>query len=350
MSERADLASLDQASRAAVRYGFTFGTHSQTTSWTDRRRLAWPDLANLLTAHVVGQKEGTCIVPAVFRGTERKKRDAVQIDVAFLDSDAGSTLHEICAAIRARGWSAIVSSTHSHLATRTRAKRSNWDKFLGGAAARPDSASTFLERERGYLPRIARDARLVSADPEYALFEHQPCPKFRIAIPLERPWLANSYGNQRAADAAWKGCVEALAAMHAPPRPPSAWMAGARDAGSGCAMPPPSPGRPRACRPAAIRRQRLRRRRRRARPRRSRGTRCGPRPGCAVTVRGCSTTAPGGSPGRGGGDGLEVQSNEARTRRRLASRARGGGDQTPTGVVQSKRPPSTALRRVALIG
>lgn len=211
MTASAQLPSPNPTGGQAAQYGVTFGVHNQTTPWGDRRRLAWAELAALLTRHEVGPKEGRCIVPAVFRGTERKKRDAMQIDVAFLDSDAGSTLDEICTAIRARGWAAIVSSTHSHLATQTRAKRSNWDRFLGGSAAHPDSAGAFLRGERGYLPRIAQGARLVSADPEYAIFEHQPCPKFRIAIPLARPWLAGSYDDQRAADAAWKGCVEALA-------------------------------------------------------------------------------------------------------------------------------------------
>ena len=44
------------------------------------------------------------------------------------------------------------------------------------------------------------------------VFEHQPCPKFRIAIPLQRPWLATGYDNQRVANAAWKERIEALAA------------------------------------------------------------------------------------------------------------------------------------------
>ncbi|MFC0386827.1 hypothetical protein [Muricoccus vinaceus] len=56
-------------------------------------------------------------------------------------------------------------------------------------------------------------ARVVEEGDEYVFFEHQPCPKFRIAIPLLRPWLAASYDKQQVANAAWKERIEALAAV-----------------------------------------------------------------------------------------------------------------------------------------
>ena len=113
----------------------TFGHYTQTTPWADVRTLPWSELTILLTRHEAGPKEGSGIVPATFSGTRRHKADAQRIDVAFLDSDAGATLQEITAAIGARGWAAVVSSTHSHLTTRTRAKRGNWDRFRAAAAA-----------------------------------------------------------------------------------------------------------------------------------------------------------------------------------------------------------------------
>ena len=92
-------------------FAFTFGIYNQATLWTNVRHLTWTDLSDLLTTHTVGAKEGTCIVPAVFRGTRRHKSDAERIDVAFLDSDAGHGLDEISVAIRTLGWAAIISST-----------------------------------------------------------------------------------------------------------------------------------------------------------------------------------------------------------------------------------------------
>ena len=192
-------------------YGFTFGVYNQDTPWTDVRALSWPELVGLLTRHRTGPKKGTCIAPAVFSGDRRGNDYARRIDVAFLDSDAGPTLREIRAAIAERGWAAVVSSTHSHLSTRTRARRAHWDKFrvAAGRRARPPR---FLRREKGYLPRIAEGARLAEETGEFVVFEHAPCPKFRVAIPLLRPWRAEDYADRRAANAAWKEAVEALAA------------------------------------------------------------------------------------------------------------------------------------------
>jgi hypothetical protein len=191
----------------------TFGVYNQTEPWTNTKSLTWPDLTAKLTAHEVGPKEGSCIVPATFSGTRRKKADAQRIDLVMLDSDTGASLQEIVDAVTQQGWSAVISSTHSHLTTTSRAKRGNWDGFRI-ATNDPDVApSAFLEAEKGYLPRIAAGARMLAEDSEYVTFSHQPCPKFRLAIPLARPWLASAYDDQRKANTAWKERIEALASV-----------------------------------------------------------------------------------------------------------------------------------------
>ena len=189
---------------------FTFGVYNQTAPWTDIRRLTWLQLEELLTTHEVGAKAGTCIVPATFSGGRRTKAEAVQIEVAFLDSDTGTTRDEITAAIVAQGWCAIVASTHSHLCVTTQVKRQNWDKFR--AEADDPTPAAFLEREKDYLPRVAAGAVILDESADSIIFRHQPCSKFRIAIPLKRPWRANDYPDQNTANAAWKERIEALAA------------------------------------------------------------------------------------------------------------------------------------------
>ena len=186
-----------------------FGHYTQDTPWTDVQALPWSDLARGLTTHAIGQKEGTCIVPARFSGTARKKSEAVQIGLAILDSDCGHTLAEIETAIRARGWAAIIHSTHSHQTTRTKASKANWTKFRDDCPI--DAERQFLI-EKGYLPHVAEGARIVADDGKHVWFEHQPCPKFRVVLPLSRPWLASDYQDQNTANAAWKERIEALAA------------------------------------------------------------------------------------------------------------------------------------------
>ncbi|MBR0670560.1 hypothetical protein [Neoroseomonas soli] len=191
------------------RYRLTFGHFMQTAPWTDRRLLAWPDLVTLLTTHEVGSKEGACFTPAVFRGARRHKSDAEQIDLAVLDSDSGVPLDEIRSAIAARGWQAITASTHSHLTTTTSCKRSNWDRYRAQHGA---DAAGYLVQDKGYLPAVAAGAAVVCEVGDDVTFRHQPCPKFRIVLPLARPWRAADHGSQKLANEAWRERVEAVAA------------------------------------------------------------------------------------------------------------------------------------------
>jgi hypothetical protein len=198
-----------EAEKAAQTFTITLGTTDTQTVWTERETLSWEYLAAKLTSHAEGSKRGSCVVPAVFRGTERKKDHADQIDVVFLDSDSGATLADIGRAVKDLGWDAIVSSTHSHMTTRTEAKQSHIDRFFSANPA--GTYGDFLRQEKGYLPSVAEGADLVSSDGSTSIIGHQPCPKFRVALPLETPWSAANYASQGEANAAWKERIEALA-------------------------------------------------------------------------------------------------------------------------------------------
>jgi hypothetical protein len=192
-------------------YAFTFGEHQAQAIWHDVRSVAWPELVTLMTSHPVGPKTGACIVPARFRGTARKKTEAQQIDVAMLDSDVGHSLEELRQAVAAKGWRAIITSTHSHLNTQTSSKRGAWDRFLA-AHGDPGAAATAYLLAKGYLPHVVDGARVIATTAEEVTFEHQPCSKFRVVIPLARPWLANAYDSQVQGNTAWMERIEALAA------------------------------------------------------------------------------------------------------------------------------------------
>ena len=191
-------------------YTCTFGTFT-STEWTDQRSHSWAELTALLTRHEVGPKEGSCIVPAIFTGKRRHKNDAARIDIVMLDSDAGYTLEQIRDAVAEWGWAAVIASTHSHLTTHTKARRGNWDKFLLSSKDPCRAPADFL-LGKGYLPHVVERARVAEETDEYVILEHRPCPKFRIAVPLLRPWLAAGYDSQGQANAAWKERIEALAA------------------------------------------------------------------------------------------------------------------------------------------
>ncbi|WP_421989931.1 hypothetical protein [Roseococcus sp.] len=191
----------------------TFGIYNQTTPWTDSREMPWPKLATLLTTHELGPKEGTCIVPAAFRGIHRNKKDASRIEVVMLDSDSGATLDEIVAAIGLLGLAAVVSSTHSHLNTETRVKRGAFETWVlkNELNDDPGAAEAFLAQEKGMLLRVAKGATITAQDETFVTVSHQPCPKFRIALPLARPWVAAAYETQAQAAKAWERQYAALA-------------------------------------------------------------------------------------------------------------------------------------------
>ena len=187
----------------------TVGTGDTDRTWTDVRELSWSEICALLTDHQEGNKRGPCIVPARFRGQRRIQAEADEIGIAMLDADCGHDLDEIEAAIRAKGWAAVIHSTHSHLTTRTKANRARWEAFF---AECPIAAEEYFLREKGYLAHVAQGARIVETGKRDVVFEHAPCPKFRVALPLSRPWRAADYADQKAASAAWKDRIEALAA------------------------------------------------------------------------------------------------------------------------------------------
>ena len=47
--------------------------------------------------------------------------DTNEISIVMLNADCGYTLDEIAAAVRAKGWAAVIHSTHSNITTWTRA-------------------------------------------------------------------------------------------------------------------------------------------------------------------------------------------------------------------------------------
>jgi hypothetical protein len=61
-------------------------------------------------------------------------------------------------------------------------QKSDWDKYLD--ANPTGGACGFLIQEKHYLPRVAVGARIGAINGTEITFEHQPCPKFRVVLPL----------------------------------------------------------------------------------------------------------------------------------------------------------------------
>jgi len=190
-------------------FTITLGGGDTDRIWRDTRSLSWSQVCDLLTDHREGNKRGPCVVPARFRGERRVQSEADKIGIVMLDADCGHTQDEITTAVRAKGWAAIIHSTHSHMTTRTKTNRARWEAFQ---AECPIAAEDHCLRDKGYLPHVTEGAKIIETTDKDIIFEHQPCPKFRVALPLSRPWLATDFPDQKTANAAWKARIEALAA------------------------------------------------------------------------------------------------------------------------------------------
>lgn len=200
---------------AEPRYGFTFAASRAETRWKDRRYYDFTSLSHQLAASPVGTKDGACYTPAVFSGISRKQDQATQIDVVVLDSDCGHSLDFIRDAIAAKGWRAIVHSTHSHLTEQTTMAAAAADAWL--AEDRGRTIGAYMVAKKGYRPEVAQGAveverRELPTGKVDIIVQHRPCPKFRILLLLDRPWVAADYTSQQVANAVWKGRIGALAA------------------------------------------------------------------------------------------------------------------------------------------
>lgn len=135
-------------------------THTQRI-WPEASETPWPALRERLMKHGVGPKEGSCFVPAAFglsevRGDdgvvkdERRRRagavDAISVLVFDLDT-GGVSIDEAKNLITKQGVEAVIYTTHSHTD----------DK-----------------------------------------------PRFRVVVPLARPWRASAFSTRLSAQTIWK--------------------------------------------------------------------------------------------------------------------------------------------------
>lgn len=194
-------------------FTLTYANAHTETKWVDRRKCKFDELAQLFTTPTIGPKAGPCFTPAVFRSTERRMDVADQIDIAVLDSDCGHTLEEISTAITGKGWPAIIHSTASHLKATTETAAAPFEKWTAQNVGK--SVGDYLFEKKGYLPRVLSGAQIVgdsgTGSARKLTVEHQPCPKFRILLPLAKPWRAADFPNQGTANSYWRERVNALA-------------------------------------------------------------------------------------------------------------------------------------------
>ena len=194
-------------------FALTFSNAHTATRWDDRHELNFDELVELLTTPQVGPKEGRCFMPGTLRVPQRKLENVEQISVAILDSDAGHTLDEIQTAAPILDAPSIAHSTHSHMKATTEIAAVPYEKWAGENPGA--SVEAYLLEKGKYLPRVLREARIVGevmrGSARLLIVEHQPCPKFRIVVPLADPWRTDYFITRGEANAHWAACARNLA-------------------------------------------------------------------------------------------------------------------------------------------
>jgi hypothetical protein len=68
--------------------------------------------------------------------------------------------------------------------------------------------------KKGFLLRVVQNAHIIgtSENGKNYIVEHAPRPEFRILIPLAKPWRADAYVAQDAANQEWRAFTRTLAA------------------------------------------------------------------------------------------------------------------------------------------
>jgi Protein of unknown function (DUF3987) len=198
-------------------FTITLGDSQYCTIWKYRWEKTWGEFAVKLSASPIGSKDGPCYTPAILKGHTRQLLFVERIDIAVLDSDCGHTLDEIAAAVEHAGLEALIHATHSHLTTRCEISCKDFDEWVGAGG---QGIASYMRKKKSYLSRVVDGAiitgkttkNIAGKTTEIYVVEHAPCPKFRILMPLLKPWRADEYESKAKAHDAWRCFVRGLAA------------------------------------------------------------------------------------------------------------------------------------------
>ncbi len=196
---------------AKLQLSVSFGATAHSAAYF-RTAVSLSDLFQVLTTFKVGVKDGDAFAPALFANDQRSVNNAERIEVMGLDIDAGYPVKPVIARLKGLGITGAVYTTFSHTSTATAVPR----KAVEGWRQRAGSGATdarYLREMKGYVPDIAESCASHEVRGDTVIFQHAPIPKFRIVLPLAKPWVRSDFPSDSVAGAAWRHAVEAAAAM-----------------------------------------------------------------------------------------------------------------------------------------
>jgi hypothetical protein len=193
----------------------SFGEHCKSMQWRDYRySLTFDQFAKgYLFTPQLGGKDGPCWIQGTTREDRRAAKNIDALYVIGLDCDAGHDIEELRAKVETKGWRAAIHSSFSHMKSETLVAVSAYDIWQRQHGNPGPEA--YLREFKRMLPEIADGVTLdqeivIDQEGQKYCIHHRPCPKFRLVMPLARPWRASDFPSQDAAIRAWHGHIKAV--------------------------------------------------------------------------------------------------------------------------------------------
>lgn len=178
----------------------------------------WAAFANRLTQHEEGDKDGSCFIPGTFVHGRRGTEHVEELSFVVLDVDCGHDQNDIVVSLEFANLAGVVISTHSHMSNVKPVPEKAWHQYE--KLHKNTTLESFLTDRYGVLPKIAKgadwDGEPYDVDQGNGLvptrdIRHQPCPRFRVIIPLSAPVKRSDFASTEEFSEYWARRVEALA-------------------------------------------------------------------------------------------------------------------------------------------
>lgn len=147
---------------------------------------------------------------------ERTNDNVTSVTALVLDFDKGADFDEVAEELRRRSLTFAIYSSYSHGNARTELAARQVQKFTGAGSPTDADVRRYLREHEGFVSAVANSAIVVDrrydegnkesgTPPALRLVvEHEPIHKFRVVLPLAKPFDATAYKDARTAANEWK--------------------------------------------------------------------------------------------------------------------------------------------------
>ena len=151
----------------------------------------------IFSKHISGKKDGNSIVTGALGSSKRRTKNNVLANYLMgIDVDGGASMEETFQKVRAAGYSAIFYTTHSHGTTEIEIAYDKYHRWCTKEELPTDPTTAMIRRymreQSSYVADICDSVEFIEKrhdDGMKLILRSRPIDKFRIMIPLARPYV-----------------------------------------------------------------------------------------------------------------------------------------------------------------